>query len=154
MCQCKNYQIVFCAGTWRNAQVHFGEPPIGTNGLPKANCGLGQYTIRIIAFPYGVCSQWHTMANSLMSADHYIMMSWFRFSCGRRQATTNFLIVAKLPRFQRPSCATRLNYVFVKTVVTDAKGKTKRDAHSNVQFVFRGTTEGRSSTRSGQRPDS
>jgi hypothetical protein len=32
--------------------------------------------------------------------------------------------------------------VLVKTVVTDAKGKTKRDAHSNVQFVFRGYNAG------------
>jgi hypothetical protein len=66
MCQCKNSQIVFWAGAWRNAQVHYGEPPIGTNGLPKANCGLEQYTIRIIAFHDRVCSQWHTMANSFV----------------------------------------------------------------------------------------
>jgi len=32
--------------------------------------------------------------------------------------------------------------VLVKTVVTDAKGKTKRDARSNVQFVFRGYSAG------------
>jgi hypothetical protein len=81
MCRCKNYQIVFCAGAWRNAQVHYGESPIGTNGLPKANCGLRQYTISIIAFSDGVCSQRHTRANSLMSADHYIMISSFRLLC-------------------------------------------------------------------------
>jgi len=69
MCQCKNYQIVLCAGAWRNAQVRSGESSIGTNGLPKANRGLRQYTIRIIAFPDGVCSQWHTMANSFV-VDH------------------------------------------------------------------------------------
>ena len=39
----ENYQIVFCAGAWRNAQVHSGESSIGTNGLPKANCELGQH---------------------------------------------------------------------------------------------------------------
>src|SRR5664279_5091509 len=32
--------------------------------------------------------------------------------------------------------------VLVKTVVTDAKGRRKRDAHSNVQFLFRGYNAG------------
>src|SRR4051794_26027644 len=32
--------------------------------------------------------------------------------------------------------------VIVKTVVTDAKGKRKRDAQSNVQFLFRGYNAG------------
>jgi hypothetical protein len=41
-CQRKNYQIVFYASTWRNAQVHSGESSIGTNGLPKADSELEQ----------------------------------------------------------------------------------------------------------------